>query len=386
MFDSITIHYIPKQHSIGKLAECLLFYDEVNIILRPNSLAHLLQNIGINELDDLRAFGLKIYIATDYFAAMPIGSGTRIMLLQTPHTDMHYRMIEMAMKEYFQTDVIAGKVRRRIIRYKDITQAFNFPKEALAELTNSTLYCNFYKKVLYKEFDELGIEELYLSNSIDYTFENSNNCYLLKSNLNINELNALAKRKGLEYEFNFSQQGFLLSLVSAFSDMIIAANKNSDLLTSTSCSLILSQKLSDIIQKTNKNLNSVSAFQRIILPESKDIETIINSKEKPFYDFIKLLEKAQEFKKWKKEIPEEKNFIEEYTKAISKNSTWIERLPIKIMRFIIFESLGATLDMLGSNGLASLGLSSFDSFIIDKLIKRWKPNQFISNNLRKFLC
>lgn len=202
----------------------------------------------------------------------------------------------------------------------------------------------------------------------------------------INELNALAKRKGLEYEFNFSQQGFLLSLVSAFSDMIIAANKNSDLLTSTSCSLILSQKLSDIIQKTNKNLNSVSAFQRIILPESKDIETIINSKEKPFYDFIKLLEKAQEFKKWKKEIPEEKNFIEEYTKAISKNSTWIERLPIKIMRFIIFESLGATLDMLGSNGLASLGLSSFDSFIIDKLIKRWKPNQFISNNLRKFLC
>ena len=109
MFDSITIHYIPKQHSIGKLAECLLFYDEVNIILRPNSLAHLLQNIGINELDDLRAFGLKIYIATDYFAAMPIGSGTRIMLLQTPHTDMHYRMIEMAMKEYFQTDVIAGK-------------------------------------------------------------------------------------------------------------------------------------------------------------------------------------------------------------------------------------------------------------------------------------
>ena len=146
MFDSITIHYIPKQHSIGKLAECLLFYDEVNIILRPNSLAHLLQNIGINELDDLRAFGLKIYIATDYFAAMPIGSGTRIMLLQTPHTDMHYRMIEMAMKEYFQTDVIAGKVRRRIIRYKDITQAFNFPKEALAELTNSTLYCNFYKK------------------------------------------------------------------------------------------------------------------------------------------------------------------------------------------------------------------------------------------------
>ena len=80
----------PKQHSIGKLAECLLFYDEVNIIFRPNSFAHLLQNIGINELDDLRAFGLKIYIATDYFAAMPIGSGTRIMLLQTPHTDMHY--------------------------------------------------------------------------------------------------------------------------------------------------------------------------------------------------------------------------------------------------------------------------------------------------------
>lgn len=58
--------------------------------------------------------------------------------------------------------------------------------------------------------------------------------------------------------------------------------------------------------KTNKNLNSVSAFQRIILPESKDIETIINSKEKPFYDFIKLLEKAQEFKNGKKRFPKKK--------------------------------------------------------------------------------
>lgn len=385
MFDSITIHYIPKQHSIGKLAECLLFYDEVNVILRPNSLAHLLQNIGINELDDLRAFGLNIYIATDYFAAMPIGSGTRIMLLQTPHADMHYRMIETAMKEYFQTDVITGKVRRRIIRYKDITQAFHFPKEALSELTNSTLNSNFYKKILFKEFDELGIEDLYLSNPIEYTFENYNNSYLLKSNLNINKLNELAKRKGLEYEFNFTQQGYLLSLVDAFSEMIIAANNKSDLLTSISSSLIISQKVFDIIQKTNKNLNTVTAFQKIILPESKNIETIINSKEKHFYDFIKLLEKAQKFKEWKKDIPAEKDFIEEYTKALSKSDKWVERLPIKIMRFMIFESLGATLDMLGTNGLASLGLSSFDCFIIDKLLNRWKPNQFVSGDLKKFL-
>lgn len=385
MFDSITIHYIPKQHSIGKLAECLLFYDEVNVILRPNSLAHLLQNIGINELDDLRAFGLNIYIATDYFAAMPIGSGTRIMLLQTPHADMHYRMIETAMKEYFQTDVITGKVRRRIIRYKDITQAFHFPKEALSELTNSTLNSNFYKKILFKEFDELGIEDLYLSNPIEYTFENYNNSYLLKSNLNINKLNELAKRKGLEYEFNFTQQGYLLSLVDAFSEMIIAANNKSDLLTSISSSLIISQKVFDIIQKTNKNLNTVTAFQKIILPESKNIETIINSKEKHFYDFIKLLEKAQKFKEWEKDIPAEKDFIEEYTKALSKSDKWVERLPIKIMRFMIFESLGATLDMLGTNGLASLGLSSFDCFIIDKLLNRWKPNQFVSGDLKKFL-
>ena len=31
-------------------------------------------------------------------------------------------------------------------------------------------------------------------------------------------------------------------------------------------------------------------------------------------------------------------------------------------------------------------LKSEMTSIIDKLIKRWKPNPFISNNLRKFLC
>lgn len=389
MFNSIIIQFHPQQHTIGKLAECLLFYDEVNLLLHSKSLSFLLENIGIDELDELRNFGLNIFITTDYFGAVEMGQGSNISLLGLKNGDMHYRMIETAMKEFYNADKIFGRIRRRVVHYKDITQSYQPNPQALEELYNVILHSNFHKKVLYKELEKIGLENLYLNNKIEYSFiTDSNNSYILKTNLNIEKLNRFIKAQGLESEFNFSQNSFLLTMVRAFSEMMIAAEKKSDLLTLASSSLIISNKIDDIIQKTNNNLNGLTDFQKIVLPQYKSIEEVINSREKNFRDLMKLLESAHKFKEWKKNIPSEKKFIEEYSKAISSKNQWIDKLPSKIARFLICESFGFTMDLLGANGigtLSALGLSAFDSFIFDSLVQKWQPNQFVSTNLKNFV-
>lgn len=68
--------------------------------------------------------------------------------------------------------------------------------------------------------------------------------------------------------------------------------------------------------------------------------------------------------------------------------TWVDKLPTKIQRHVIFTGTGLMLDALGAGGIGTListSLSTFDQFYLDKLLKEWKPNQFIDGPLKKFI-
>jgi len=61
-------------------------------------------------------------------------------------------------------------------------------------------------------------------------------------------------------------------------------------------------------------------------------------------------------------------------------------MPIKKVRFVIFERLGQAIDMLGAGGLGTVAgtvLAAADNFLLDKILNReWKPNQFIDKTLK----
>jgi hypothetical protein len=57
-----------------------------------------------------------------------------------------------------------------------------------------------------------------------------------------------------------------------------------------------------------------------------------------------------------------------------------DTLSTKALRWLIFTAAGLPLST-----LASVGLGAADPFILDKLTKGWKPNQFIEGPLKEFL-
>jgi hypothetical protein len=76
-----------------------------------------------------------------------------------------------------------------------------------------------------------------------------------------------------------------------------------------------------------------------------------------------------------------RNYYQETVKE-----TWADKLPGKPIKWAMFTGVGILVDALTSSmGLGSLGgiaFSAADTFILDKIIKGWKPHQFIEKDLK----
>ena len=91
-----------------------------------------------------------------------------------------------------------------------------------------------------------------------------------------------------------------------------------------------------------------------------------------------LLKEARKFKDWLQQQEPSVSLIHEYYKALEKE-TWLDKLPTKAIRFLIFTGGGLLVPALGS-----LGLSAADTFLVDRLLGGWKPNQFVNGPLKDF--
>ncbi len=132
-----------------------------------------------------------------------------------------------------------------------------------------------------------------------------------------------------------------------------------------------------MLLKRQKNLSSINSFQDIFL-DGHSVRETINGGERSFSDFRKLLDQAAKFKNWMGGINPDAKLIEEYHKT-SISGTWAYSLPIKTLRFAICTFLGFNGD---GTGLVAGGV---DTFLLDKILKGWRPHHFVQGNLKKFV-
>ncbi|MDQ4121565.1 MAG: hypothetical protein M3209_08980 [Acidobacteriota bacterium] len=131
----------------------------------------------------------------------------------------------------------------------------------------------------------------------------------------------------------------------------------------------------------------ISVFQDFVYDDPRALREVINKGERSFRDLYKLLTEANKFKNWLKDQNPDQKLIKAYFKEVTKKS-WIDKLPSKTARWSLFQLMGFGIDALGAGGLGSLfkiGLSASDKFLLDKILKGWKPNQFIETSKKEFL-
>jgi len=150
---------------------------------------------------------------------------------------------------------------------------------------------------------------------------------------------------------------------------------------------VIAARLEPMLAAIKQEQEMLSAYLDFVLNDAKAIREAINSGNRDLSDLIPILERAQQFKNWLSGLSNNLDLIKQYHKEVTADS-WVDRLPGKSTRWLIFTATGMGIDASGAGGAgtaAGIALSALDTFFLDRLLKGWKPHQFVEGTLREFV-
>ncbi len=196
---------------------------------------------------------------------------------------------------------------------------------------------------------------------------------------------------------------YLLSNIQgARKEITFSAGADTELWVGDGEAAILRTRINLLAQRATSSRSSIDAFHAIEF-EGRTFREVINSGEKTPSDLIKLLEQedTRKFKAWLGSQEPTGHLIKEYDRAIFGKSSWAERLKFRVGKIFVFAGIGAAADLtLGTMSMATLTTSALsaasdaasdvafgatDEFVISRLLKGWKPSQFVEGPAKQFL-
>lgn len=373
MFDTINVHF--GDLSYGDLAEALLFYDHVNLVIREECLPYFICNVGLNNILELGNRGMRIVVPQDILCLHPCNDGFRIGTIPMEEECMLHSFLANA-TGWRKSHISNRELEKEIERFYFMCKMKQIEKADTINMME-TIASPFLNKYLMKLLSSFNAEEVIVNKGLRYQFYYENGILYLDSNHKFKRLNALDRK----YDFRelLYPTSFLLNIASALSDLKFGAEQSATMMLSESASLVAAIKVNDILDIYNREKENI---QQMVNPHYYSIAEAINSRKRSYDDLIKLLDKSAKFKEWKQCIPDEKSFIEEYSAAVEQENKWSENSAVKIGRWILTSGIGA-LPVVGPI-LGPLA-SGFDSFLVNKLLQKWSPNQFLKDEVRAFV-
>ena len=377
MFKNITIR--NGKPNLGLIAENLLFYNRVNIIIDNHFLPNFIQEIGIDTLIELIEYhNLHLFIRENILAVSRRDNITHnahdVVLIDPPLNKEG--LILRAMEETGRK----GYARRITNRLVPLVKGLNYDPKFTNEIREDFMNKEFMRKSISQIINNISNEINLSPSQIEYDFKLTNGGYYFQTNLNYEKINDQIKGKGI-----IEPDTIMSEIIESRSDMYFASEFNSEIATKKISAQLMKSRF-DIVQKSQKSSENIFAFNDFTL-DGKNIQSIINSGEKSMKDFIPILQKSEKFKNWLYEIESDKNIIKEYHTAVTKES-WADKLPNKAYKWSFFTVLSAVIDAQIKANVAlpmTLGLSLGDTFLVDKLFRGWKPNIFIENEIKPFV-
>lgn len=384
MFKAITIkskEAAGLKLDIGFLAECLLFYRTVNLLSDAGSLLELFQLCGIDEVRELVKIGrLNLFIREDIIGTsqFPINDG-ELYDFQT-WSNERITQEKLLYESFVNLTASSSKSKKLTAEFLELTKAFRYNNEILEEIKGDLNDQNYLAKAIASTIKFWNPDNAPHHSEIKAAYYEAGEFGPFKAHQFDCNIDFSQYR-------NISPSGILLNIAEARGNIHIASHFSSEIADKPIYSSIIQDKFNSLFDKFEKSEKGIAGFQELILPDYKPIGATLRNKEKPFSDFIKILEKADKFRDWLDNVDDDKNIIAEYHKAVTKE-TWADKLPSKGVRFAVFTTAGIVLDALITGGLgtiAGVALGAGDTFVLDKIIKGWKPNQFIDDELTEFL-
>lgn len=374
----------------GELAEALLYYQNTHIVLDYGTLSNLMSSIGMPYL-----LGVL---------SRPEVSAVFIEQIEGTFTNRtargaEYSFVGMRVEGSKEHGVAVGK-RKRIQHYieragYDRQKAKRYAERFLhlvkvRNLADSSFVDGGILKAATRDLVDADyvssaarIAALELSggyplpNDFYYRIHSKGDRFSVSTNL---DFAAIARhQRRIDPDAAQRTEAHIASaLLSASSASIYAGYYGGDFYTSASESEIIKIRHSLLLQRTQLNSEARTAFQGAALGDTPSIADTINNGSRSFLEFLELLKKTKRFKAWLRQQGPDQNLAHVYVQDIASVG-WLDKLPTKAARYVVGTVVGVIAPVAG------LLLSASDTFLLDKLLRGWRPNQFVDDKLRPFL-
>lgn len=394
MFESILVRPnipIGVETDIGQLAEAMLFYKRTIVPANSSYVAALVKSVGVDDLLGLIDDGhIALAFVEDELAVQTKKDSTGII---EHHNFVTFELggdqkkkvmsreekLARAINQKIDDNRVATRVAQRILK-KTSHYRLNTLLGKGNEVTGLAR-----ADIVNKDYIEEAAKTI-----LEHYIPNYMKSILLKFQVVQTEMgfaiihNLDFEKANLEFHKKFSKEiaslsmGFILShIIYSRGEMALSSYYLSELVTTPLNHALLNLQFKHLLLKNERSAGEIRSFQDVIL-NGHTIREALNSGEKSVSDFRKLLDHAKKFKSWVDGVKPEAKLIAEYYES-SITGTWVDSLPIKSLRFAICTALGFSGEVTGFTA------GVIDSFLLDKILKGWRPHHFVQGELTKFV-
>lgn len=402
MFEAVTID--RSSVDVGSVAEALVYYGHVTLVTNAGSLVKFVQEFGGDNLLRIIDSGLlQLTYDQKHYIVRTVSNPIRfhdfgVTSLVKTADGRKIRSVGDEIESIFIREIGASHATKKIAQdLADRASIRDFSDKVLKTVRQDTLDQAFITNAV-SAWMAAMVPEYELPANFNIKTMDTGKGILLVSGLDFEEINKFYHRRIPPEHSSVTDAYLLANLMDVTREIIFGADADSDLWLGPGQSAMLRTKISALAQRVDKSQASTQIFHEIEF-EGRTFREVIASGEKTPRDLINFLEHedTRKFKEWLAKQDPDAALVKEYDRAVFSKIGWTQRLPFRVGKLFAFGGLGAGVDAaLGSMGLASLtaiGMSAAtdmlasasDEFVLSKLLKGWKPNQFVEGPAKEFL-
>nr|QLG20461.1 hypothetical protein [uncultured bacterium]QLG20503.1 hypothetical protein [uncultured bacterium] len=222
------------------------------------------------------------------------------------------------------------------------------------------------------------------SSPLRFRIERMSQGFYVDTNIDFVRINEIYHQLVSPEHSSITKAYVLALLQGAYEATYFAATLDSEVAVTPIERVVQAKTVEAIVRRHTQSESQIEGFVDLTLSDARAIREAVNAGVVPFASIVKLLDSADKFRHWLQEQPIETGLLRAYYQATIKDS-WADRLPGKSARWSVFTGIGLTADAFGTapwGTLAGVAISAADSFLVDKLIKGWKPHQFVEGDLK----
>lgn len=393
MFDRSLIRRIDGSDvDLGLIAETIFFYEKTQLLLDRSFLLGLAKILKLSDFEQLldsnivelsyRTGNLGVVSAgspqSHAFVEFFVGGEKKKKISAAEEIDL---FLTRELKEFSDAKALIRLLNRNVRVNKS-------PSDIIPTLAREDAGDQKYLDTAVRTILSYLVPAYSIPADLRFELFETGEGYAVATNLDYAKVNEIYHRH-VSPQHSSITSAYLLSFIQeARAESYFAAEYLAELVTTSMLGELVRLKHFDFLRRRATSASQIDLFKEIAVGEVPSIREVINSGERSFGEFLKFVKDGDKFRSWLHGQSLDTNLLREYQKAIIAE-TWASKLPTKGVRFAVATGIGMLGELFAPTGVSTaigMAAGAADTFALDKIIKGWRPNQFIENRYQSFVA